>query len=159
MLKIVVEAENEKTVVASHELIAALERNYYRSGKHSLKTITDKTITEMTTFTMNPIHPFFEEFNEYIHRMMDAGIVFHKNQFAKVTKAYDGELPALVLSMDDLGIGFIVCLVPLAISIFIFIAEVAIAKIKLFCKAMRDTFIVVLVVTKFLDVETKIQAT
>lgn len=43
---------------------------------------------------------------------------------------YDEEIPALVLSMEDLGIGFGVCLIPLVLSVTVFVFEVIFSTTK-----------------------------
>lgn len=145
MLQIVVEAQNEKTVVATMELIASLEKRFYRNGKHSLKTINDKSFTAMNLFPMRPIHCFFEEFHLNIHRFIEAGIPLHKHHLYDTLSNswYDEEVPPLVLTMDDLEVGFITCLIPLAVSVIVFLVEVTIPLIKKIWDAVTASFVVV----------------
>lgn len=149
LIKIAVEAENEKVVLASFEFIALLQKYNYRSGKMSLKPIEDKVVPRPSIFTTEPFHNFFEEFYVQTKRLIEAGMMRFEERLQD--RRYDEEVPALVLSMDDLEIGFKACLIPLTFSAIAFIVEIAIPKVNLAARTIRDTLTAVFVVVALLD--------
>lgn len=151
-LEMVAEPENKKTVAITLEYLEYLESRRYRSGKTSLEVVEDQNVPVMTTFIMPLQNALVEEFFDMIRRLMEAGIKF-RQQMQNAAKPFVEEVPALVLSMDDLRIGFIACLIPLALSAVVFIFEVSVPKIKILVKAMRDVLTAVYVIAAFLDFE------
>lgn len=152
MLDIVAEATNKRTFAASAQLVAYWEQKSYRSGKTSVKMINDEAIGYWTTFILNSFHPFFEEFQDVIHRTIATGAFILKRPASY--RMHDDEVPALVLSMDDLSIGFMICLIPLSLSVFAFVAEFTMPKVKLLGKKLRDSIIAAFVVTTFAGLQT-----
>lgn len=136
MLNIVADAENKRTVAATFKLIDALQKKFYRSGKTSAKVLNCQIAPYMLAFPMEKFHPFFDEFRFQIHRSIEAGVSsFNRNI---KNSLQEDEIPPLVLSMDDLGVGFLVCLIPLAVSAVAFIGEVFVSKLIFLSKAIRD---------------------
>lgn len=87
--------------------------------------------------------PFFEEIKIQIQALIEAG--FKKKGFNRNVKNFqyyhegiNDSVPTLVLKMDDLEIGFLVCMIPLALSVVAFVCELAVAKIKSLTVKMRD---------------------
>lgn len=156
MMEIVVEAENEKTISASLEAIANIEKLRYRSGKTSLKIIQDETVPLIQFFMMATFHPFFQIFHDTVHRLMETGAT--KIPKTINNQLYDDEVPALVLTMDDLGIGFLVCSVPLILGALAFVVEVAITKAKRLTEHIRDISTAVFVLTAFLHSKTVVMS-
>lgn len=149
MLNIVVEAENGKAVAATQKLIDAVQTKTYRSGKTSAKMLNDNIMPFRLSFAMEDFHPFYDEFHYQIQRFIESGRSrFHRNIRNLL---YDEEVPALVLSMADLGIGFIVCLIPLSLGVIAFIAEIVAAKVMFLARTMKDVLTEMLVVVIFLD--------
>lgn len=91
---------------------------------------------------MMPYDPFFEEFDVTLQRLVETGICpdrMNGKYWKPITnKRYNEEVPPLVLTMDDLGIGFLACAVPLFGSIIVFAFEVLIPKLKLFARILKD---------------------
>lgn len=148
MLNIAVEAENKKTLPATFEILASLQKQAYRSGKSSIQIIKDKVIPMMTVFSMEPFHPFFEEFYLQTKRLIESGTMKF-NEDLRIRR-YDEEIPALMLTMTDLGIGFTACLIPLALGAIAFVVEVAIPKAKIFANKILEMIMAVFVVKAFL---------
>lgn len=131
--EVVTEFENRLTVMTSAEYANLHERKYLADGRMSLKFLNEDLKTAFVTFSMKPFSPFLEEFESKIRRLVEAGICpeFLGGQKADIfPQRIDEELPAMVLSMVDLGIGFMVCLIPLVFSFLAFIFEVAMPKVK-----------------------------
>lgn len=155
IINIVVEPENRRIIAGTVELIAAVEKIFYRNGKISLKAVHDQTSPVMSYFAMEPFDPFFEILHDTINRLIEAGVMnalkIHSRHSRKM---YDEEVPTLVLSLGDLEIGFLVCLIPLTLSVLAFIIEVAISIFKRFARTVWDISIAVFVLNAFVDFRT-----
>lgn len=129
----VAEPTNRKVVAATVQFLDVLEQSSYRSGKTSIEISEDNMEAQLITFPIKSSSPFYQVFSEKIQRLIEAGICPHRLAgriiFKESNKMFDEEIPALVLSMDDLGVGFYACLIPLALSALVFIVEVICAKV------------------------------
>lgn len=130
------EPANKKVISTTMEFLDKIEKLTYRNGKTSIEISEEvKSDSQAITFPMRSFSPFYETFSERIQRLMEAGICPHRLAgsvlSSKMTnKRYDEEIPALVLSMDDLGVGFEVCMIPLALSAVVFVFELCYLKLK-----------------------------
>lgn len=127
------EFENRITVMTSAEYVNFHERKYLADGKMSLKFLNENLKTAFMTFSMKPFSPFFEKFESIIRRLVEAGICPERlgGQKAEyLPQKIDKELPAMVLTMDDLAIGFAICLIPLTFSVLAFICESLVPRVK-----------------------------
>lgn len=137
------EAANKNTQAITLEFIDTIEKSFYRSGKTSLTVLDYNVGTQFITFPLSPFSPFYEDFHETILRLIEAGICPDRmnGKMKKVvfqSKRRNEDVPPLVLTLDDLGIGFIVCSVPLCFSALVFLLEVLIPKIFTLSCEMRD---------------------
>lgn len=131
--EVVTEFENRMTVMTSAEYANLHERKYLADGRMSLKFLNEDLKTAFVTFSMKPFSPFLEEFESKIRRLVEAGICpnWLGGQKADIfPQRIDKELPAMVLSMDDLGIGFTINLIPLILSFLAFFFEVTVPRVK-----------------------------
>lgn len=159
-LDIIAEPKNERTLIITSQFLNILEKSRYRSGKPSFRFLNVEERTIMLAFAMTPFDPFFEEFDEKIQKLLEAGVCPYRLNGDIIpidgkNDLYDEEVPALVLSMDDLGIGFIVCLIPLTLSVFVFAIELAIPRIRILLKAFAGSIVAVAVIAAFLSGEPK----
>lgn len=139
------------------EFMEAFEKHFYRSGKTSLATADIKLEPHIISFPMTPFNPYFEEFSDKIQRLIESGICPERLAGRTSTsmlrnKLYDETVPALVLSMDDLGIGFEICLILLVLSVATFILEVIFSKIK---QTVKEYLTVLYAVKSFIGVGPK----
>lgn len=104
-----------------------------------------KMMKQFTQFTANSIlfprnHFLVEEYNEIIRRLRDSGIADYLwNFFIRKNEKVDAYGPE-ILTLDQLGVGFIACLFPLGLSIVAFFGELLtdfIAR-KVFVASMRE---------------------
>lgn len=131
--EVVTEFENRLTVMTSAEYANLHERKYLADGRMSLKYLNEDLKTAFVTFSMKPYSPFLEEFEFKIRRLVEAGICPGRlgGKNADIfPQRIDKELPAIVLTMDDLGIGFTICLIPLTLSVLAFFFEAAVPRVK-----------------------------
>lgn len=146
-LNAIAEPKNRKIVVATLEFLDQVEKLSYRNGKTSIEISRDfKLDTEIITFPMRSFSPFYEVFNDRLRRLVEAGICPHRLAGSVLSpklknKRYDEEIPALVLSMDDLGVGFEVCLIELAFSALTFVCEIAYPRLKEYLVILHAIFV------------------
>lgn len=143
---IVAESRNKKTLLASRELIDFIEQHRYRSGKSSVGFLNQKVYGSLITFAMAPFDPFFEEFDEKIQIFVESGMYSMLAYEFKGNNLYNAEVPPLVLTMHDLGIGFFVCLASLLLSMAVLLLEITIPKVRSLARRIRDSFVAVYLV-------------
>lgn len=118
------------------EFVKGAEKTKYRNGKSSIEVSEEVMVdSQMITFPTRSFSPFFEICQDRIQRLVEAGIRPQRVAGRMVTaeeneSLFDEEIPALVLSMEDLGIGFEVCLIPVALSVLVFVFEVLYSEAK-----------------------------
>lgn len=74
-----------------------------------------------------PFSPFFESFNMKIDQLVSSGLISYWVNIAGNKYGYKRKISEIgpeVLTMEHLGIGFLVCFIPLFIGFLVFIAEV-----------------------------------
>lgn len=145
-IDIIAESKNKKTLIASAELLDILEKRTYRHGKSSVSFLVEKIPQTLISFSFLPFDPFFEEFNQKIRWLIEAGFFKLFSSSYQKNKMYNEEVPPLVLTVDDLSIGFEVCFVPMVLGIVVFLLEFGIARIKYLAKYFRDASVAVCVV-------------
>lgn len=130
----VAEPSNKRVFDATLEFLEQVEKLKFRNGKTSIEISEEVQLdTQKIAFPIRSFSPFYEIFKTIIQWLLEAGICPHRlgRLFMKVQgkgKMFDEEIPALVLSMDDLGIGFGACLIPLAFGVAVFILETTYPK-------------------------------
>lgn len=136
---VVAEPENKLTFMVTEEYITLIEKSMLAHGKMSVKFVKEGLNSVFVTFTMETRSPYFERVKDVVVRLVEAGICPHRLNGLYPTLARTEEVvPALVLTWEDLAIGFFVCLIPLTLSVFAFICEVAPPKIKALAIKTRD---------------------
>lgn len=140
---LVTEPLNKLTLLTTTEFVSIYERKHLRDGKMSVKFLEEDLKQEFITFTIPIFSPFFEEFKDKIRRLIESGICpkmlgGKKPRVHYQAERTENEVPALVLNMEDLAIGFLVCLVPLALSVVAFICEVTAPRMKALAIKTRD---------------------
>lgn len=140
---LVTEPGNKLAYMTTTEFVKTVELMHLRDGKMSVKFLDEVLKPAFVTFSMPLFSPFFEEFKNIIQRLIEAGICPKHLDGKKDGRDYertDNEVPALVLNMEDLAIGFLVCLVPLGLSVVAFICELSVPKMKALTIKTRDLF-------------------
>jgi hypothetical protein len=108
-------------------LYSEIHSLHYRSGHSSLIMLSPETFkSRFLHFMFPPFCPFFDEFNEKIHRMVSSGLVrqweLDEIDPRRYKKSYE-EIGPQVLTMEHIAVGFMICMVPLGLSIITFIFE------------------------------------
>lgn len=131
----VFEPENKIVYFTTVNVVDYFETLLYRDETMSLVFLDEELRKELVLFPMKKFLPFFEEFKMQVQRLVESiEWTKHTNGNRKRLKArHEGindSVPALVLNIDDLEIGFLVCCVPLAFGVVTF-----------FCEALRPWII------------------
>lgn len=132
------------------EYLSFVERTLYRSGKSSLEMLNENVAPVFVLFAISHFSPFLEEFDEKIQILKEAGLcpyrLISNTDHSYKFDLHDTVVPPLVLSVEDLGIGFLVCLVPLTLSVVAFIMELVVLNSVEMLKHCRDLLIALYVI-------------
>lgn len=140
----VVEPQNKLVWLTTVSAVAGFEKIFLRDGLMSVKLLDELFLrAEFIALPMKTFSPFFEEFKRTTQLLVEMGFktsLINNNfeLFKTQHESIDDGIPPLVLSMDDLSIGFLVCLVPLCLGVVTFIIEVAMPKLQGLTSYERD---------------------
>lgn len=129
-MSLLFDPENKLTLQTSVEYVSAYERTFLRDGKPSWTFLEEPLRNEPNTFAVPLFSPYFEEVKDTLQKLIEGGFRYdnlgeHENVALLRSERINNEVPALVLDMEDLAIGFLLCLIPLALSIVVFFCELA----------------------------------
>lgn len=132
---VVVEPENKLVFLTSVGVPANYEAMFLKEGKMSVKLLDEKLRMEYQVFSMRKFTPFFEEFKNKIERLIEMGfqpkhLMGDFESFKSQHEGIDDGVPALVLNMEDLEIGFLVCMIPLVLKVIVFVCELMATRIS-----------------------------
>lgn len=131
-LNIATEPENKGTMLVTTDFLR-LQGNFYRSGVMSLSLLEETRATIFVTINFNLFCPFFDTFNSKIHDMNANGLtrkIFEDAVNPRGHKLVEDEISPQVLTMNQLAIGFYLCMVPLSLSFLAFFFEVLYHRIR-----------------------------
>lgn len=146
VLELVSEPENKLILLVTVDFAAFIEKAYLREGRMSLKFLEEDLRLEPIVISLKKFLPFLEEIKNQFQLLFEAGYKeggdnINSKDFQRYHENIDAAVPPLVLNMDDLGIGFVVCLIPLALSVVVFVCELAVPRIKAFSVKTRDLLV------------------
>lgn len=130
-LNVVTEPANRATFIASYGALDSIHRSFYRSGFSSLTALEETFITIHLEFPFLPFCPFYEQFYNEFGEIIAAGFIEHWSNREKPpsgdSKLYEEISPEdpKILTLDDLAIGFQICLIPLTLGCIVFFGELA----------------------------------
>lgn len=111
----------------------------------SVKVLEKNLWHEFLVFSMNNFSLLFEEFKHTMQALVEMGYILSLKRSHRIVPHFkfhhegiDDVVPALVLTLDDLSIGFIVCLIPLILAVLAFIFELLMPIMKTFVNRIRD---------------------
>ena len=122
---VVSERKNGAAAQASDKTIRMIEHIIYRSGETSLVILEENYKWLPLGMLFNPFSPFLEVFNEILGLLESNGIMelYRRNFFYYDPLKKVEDIGPQVLTMDHLKLGFLACLIPLVMSVIVFIAE------------------------------------
>lgn len=131
----VAEPANKLAVIGDNVALDAIHNKLFRSGFSSVEILKEVVRTTFLGIRFQEFSPFFEIVNGEVLRLLAGGILQHSWRHKINPKGERRVVEVIgpqVLSMDHLEIGFIICLIPLAIGIVVFGVEFLIPRIKVF---------------------------
>lgn len=128
-LSAVVEPQNKLVWLTTAVAAASSEQAYLREGMMSVKLLNEELRAEFITVPMKKFSPFFEECRIIIQRLFEMGhkittVNANVDSYKSRHDDIDAKVPPLVLNMGDLKIGFLVCSIPLMLSLVAFMCEI-----------------------------------
>lgn len=140
------EPENKLAWFVTEEFVSVFERNKIRDGKPSWKFLDEQLKKHPILFAMPLYSPYFKVVKKILMQLVEGG--FANGKIGQNMAAEDcrpertnNEVPALILDMEDLTIGFLLCLIPLALSVVAFFCELSSPIIIHLAKSARDLLI------------------
>lgn len=126
--------------MASTAMISQLNNNFYHHGFSSLGLLEEVYLTVPISVMFHFYSPLFEPFDERIHQLQSSGLISYwyeleSNDRGLKFKASD--IGPQVLTMDHVTVGFMVCLVPLVLSLLTFLIELAVFKLKEMFRSLK----------------------
>lgn len=136
---LVAESENKLFFRATFEVLADYKKTDLRDGKMSL-TYIELLRQEQLLFTMKKFSPFYDEFKWQINNFIECGHLkeYSLDRSKNANEGINDNVPPLVLNMEDLGIGFLVCLFPLTLAVVAFICELSVPLMSALAFSMRE---------------------
>lgn len=145
-------------MATSTEFLFKLIQFSYRNGFASVKFLEETIFTSFAGLTLKLFCPFFESFNEKVGQLMANGMIQHWFSIhlnPKGTKRGEEEFLSKALTMDDLGVGFQVCLIPLSLSIFVFFLELLYSRLTIVLSDLKEKFVAMNVIEIFMEISIK----
>lgn len=116
-----------KTAALYKKEINMLHIKEYLNRTNPPKLLEERFMVEMNAFIFQPFHFLFEVFDRKLQQYVEAGLVdynlkeFHQKSDLKKFEVL--EEPFAVLTLTELEAGFVVCITPLVLSVFVFSFE------------------------------------
>lgn len=143
ILDVIAEPENKLVLQSPLKFVVDVENANLRQGKMSVKLLDEDLRPLFILFPIPKFSPFYEEFKRKVQTFISSGLIdtnhdLNKKHFQYIHDAIDKDVPALVLNMEDLEVGFLVCLVPLTMAAVVFALEYPMPLMKALAISTRD---------------------
>lgn len=136
-LEIVSEPSNKGVAQATDEIarMVTARLSRIRNGFASLKVLKEILVSVPQMLGFKPFSPLFETFNDMTGQFSSVG--FFTELFGWMNYSSDGrfgDVGPQVLTMDHIGLCFIICSIPLALGFVVFLIE----NVVHFCKKITN---------------------
>lgn len=124
-LEIVAEPDNKFASCGVPQFLSHIENNL-RNGFTSILMLETPIQNTQVGLIFKPLSPFYEMMNVKTMELVESGLIglwIQKKTNGKLIRRVIEEIGPQVLTMDHLEIGFLVCSVPLMLSVMVFILE------------------------------------
>lgn len=123
---------NKATTSAIVGLLPIIHSKLFRSGISSIMTLTENINIVYYGLSFKPCSPFLEIFNSKVAQLFEAGLTDYWIKKFQNPKGFTQKI-------DEIGpeifeVGFLVCLIPLTLSIFVFVVESFAKRLKILVK-------------------------
>lgn len=129
--KITVEPENKAVAQTTDGYLTTRLHKKYRGGVSSLHALNEIVQVIPGGCGFKRFSPFFKTFNEFIGIYIAAGLSTSiEKMFAPEIQTKADDIGPQVLTMEHLALGFIACLIPLALATAIFLIELSVNSLN-----------------------------
>lgn len=121
------EPSNRAITLTSAKRFAYIHNNMYRSGTSSITLLEDDQRMIAHGYVFKPYSPFYETFNAKIGLLNSNGVLpqIEKDYLNPLGfTRHDDEIGPQVLTLDHLGVAFLISLCPLLTATLVFLCEV-----------------------------------
>lgn len=129
------EPENKAITSVTREFVEKIQNVEYIRGASSILLLPDENLENVFMgVAFNLYSPFFEAFNEKIDLLVSNGmskIWLEEFLIPKGKKRFVEKLGPQVLTFEHLTVGFLICMIMLMLSAFVFILEISLWGFKL----------------------------
>lgn len=129
----IAEPTAKNTVIGSVKILWIINNIRLKTGQSSILLLKETFRNLFIGLTFKDFSPFYETLGEKIGEMSSAGLIglwwtreFQNNDRKRVVD----DIGPQVLTMEHLEIGFTICLVPLTLSVIVFIGELLVKYFK-----------------------------
>ena len=121
---VVSEPANRATILTFKYTIKFIEAEKFRSGSTSLVLLEENYKMLPSGIIFKTFSPYFEIYNEMLAWLESNGLMEHwRRKFQFYSSSLPEDIGPQVLTMDHLRVGFLACLIPLFLSVIVFIGE------------------------------------
>ena len=119
----IAEPANRITIALNRVGINELEKLEYRSGTSSLQILDENYVKLLIGMIFKDFSPFFETFNEVLGWLESNGMMEKLRQDSKILRREPEKLGPQILTIYQLRLGFLACLIVAALSFAAFFGE------------------------------------
>lgn len=141
------ETDNRATMINLRSHFGELN-NKYRTGTTSLQLLDKNVFYLFGGLRFKPFNILFKNLNEKTSRLFEAG--FSNYWITYVKEMRTDKIGPEVLTMDHIGIGFITCLIPLAIAFVVFLTELVSVPTQKLLKFIIDSLVARSIIETFM---------
>ena len=129
---IVAEPQNKAFSLMLHTFYALINNNLYRSGITSIVLLDETRVSIPYGIGFNELMPFFDTFKHLTSQATSSGLMqkWLRRLFRTEVVREEEKIGPQVLTFEHLEIGFIACAIPLTLSVVVFVAEMAVKRLK-----------------------------
>lgn len=154
-LDIISEPENRGFTHAEDSGLIKVIYKSYRSGRQSFSILKETILNVPSAFSFYQYNMFYETFNRRIEQMLSNGVIQRMTadyENPKLYKLRPEEIGPQVLTLDHIGVGFLVCLIPMSFAVIVFAIEVNIprTRIRKLNKQLKHTLVAFFVARTFI---------
>lgn len=152
----IAEPMNKRAIIVPIMLWEGREQEYYRSGVSSLLWLRSSQLrTACFHIPFLKPNPFYEVVNKKLNQMSSSGLLeyWHDNEWnSKGFKYKADEIGPQVLTMDHLGICFVLWLITLSVSFVAFLGELIWFWWPMWIESFKETLTAWFLIRSFMSV-------
>jgi hypothetical protein len=117
-----------------------IHSHYNTTFQNTLTTMENERTSKLSAFGLGWNNMLLNRLNALIRRLNEAGISDYLDDYGQwfISRIFIEEVvdPRRILSLDDLGFGFVIWLVACFVSVLVFVIEILNVKLKMMFKSL-----------------------